>query len=277
MTEKQRAIENVGPHLLGRKPMPRDDRDYLLADFLDAYKRISASGAVTADSTLQQLVDEGLWKVWHDTYAIWAYVKTLISRPSPTPPAPSPAPMGVVTWQHGPISDQGQTGHCVGFTGLDWGNCAPINDQWPNGVGDDIYYECKVIDGEPHAEDGSNSRSLCKALKARGRVGAYAFAASADEAVAYIEQHGPVGIGVDWYNRMFEPASGAYILDLSGGIAGGHEIMLNGYDRDTRLFTLVNHWGVEWADQGCAYLRHDDLDRLLALGGDCWAALEQPL
>lgn len=277
MPARTSATENLGPHLLGRKPLPEDTRDYQLADYLDAHDRMASS--LTADTTLGELQAAGPLDVWHDVYAFWAWFKQHILSPTPPPPTPpAPPPAGGVTqWKYGPISDQGQTPHCVGFTGLDWGNCEPVNDQWPNLVGDKLYYECKVIDGEPGAEDGSHSRSLCKALKARGRIGAYAFASSADVAAAYVLGHGPVGIGVDWYNDMFQPASPHFILSLTGGVAGGHEISLAGYDSSSKLFTLVNHWGSSWAHNGVAYLRHDDLDRLLAAGGDCWAGLELPL
>lgn len=266
-----KANDNLGEHLLGRKPMPKDDRDYKLADFLGAHEAITAE--LTPSTTLADLRAAGPLEHWSEIYAFWAWFKQHIL--GSTPPLPTPGTVTSMTWQHGPISDQGQTGHCVGFTGLDWGNCLPINDSWPNKEGDTIYYACKVIDGEPRAEDGSNSRSLCKALKQMSRLGAYAFAASADEAAAYVLQHGPVGIGVDWYNSDFNPPNN--VLALKGGVAGGHEIMLNAYDSGTRMFTLVNHWGASWADNGVAYLKHDDLDRLLGQGGDCWAGLELPL
>lgn len=265
------AFDNLGPHLLGGRKMPEDTRDYKLADYLSAHEQVA--GTLTPDTTLQQLVDDHEWTVWHDAYAIWHWLKANLLGNTP-PPVPAGAAR---EWtKEDGISDQGQTGHCVGFTGLDWGNTLAVDDQWSNQKGHDIYYACKVIDGEPGQENGSDSRSLCKVLKQMGRIGAYAFASSADEAAAYILQHGPVGIGIPWYNDMFRPDAKG-VLHVSGGVAGGHEIELNGYDPATRLFKLVNHWGDQWGIGGFAYLQHSDLERLLGEGGDCWAGLEQPL
>lgn len=275
-----RALDNLGPHLLGGRPLPPDPRDYQLSDYLAAHERLASS--LTPGTTLAELAATGPLEAWHDVYAFWAWFKANIlgATPTPAPPAPGPTPtpapaVTVKEWAklHG-ISDQGQTGHCVGFTGLDWGNTLNVDDAWPNQKGHDIYYACKVIDGEPGQENGSDSRSLCKVLKQMGRIGAYAFAATADEAAAYILAHGPVGIGIPWYQDMFTPEAG--LLHVGGGVAGGHEIELNAYDSSSQRFKLVNHWGSGWGVAGCAYLRHQDLDRLLGEGGDCWAALELP-
>lgn len=265
-----RALDNLDHHLLGRRPMPADKRDYRLGDYLAAHQLMV--DRLTVNTSLGQLATLGLTE-WASVYAFWAWYKQNVLATKPPPPAPDTA----VNWKIGAISDQGQTGHCVGFTGLDWGNSLPVFDNWPNQVGHDIYYECKVLEGEPKAEDGSDSRSLCKALRNRGRIGAYAFAKTPDEAASFVLRHGPVGIGVDWYNDMFEPKAPDYVLQLSGDVAGGHEVMLSGYDPATDLFRLVNHWGADWGDGGCAYLRHVDLDRLLHQQGDCWAGLENPL
>jgi hypothetical protein len=187
-----------------------------------------------------------------------------------------------VEWQNGPITDQGQTPHCVGFTGLDWGNSEPINDDWPNGTGHTIYYACKVKDGEPNEEDGSDSRSLCKVLKDMGRIGAYAFASDVGTIREYVRTHGPVGIGIPWDNDMFDPDADG-VIRPGGGEAGGHEILITGHLPNGKgatsapLFKIPNHWGENWADGGICYLAEEDLQSLLDRGGDAWAGLELPL
>lgn len=281
--DRRGAAEYLGPHLLGRRPMPRDDRDFKLSEFVAAHQRLVADGGLSPDMTIQQLIDMGDLTSWSGILAFWRWLKTVLEHhPGPAPqPAPPPDDQDV-RWTLGPISDQGQTPHCVGFTGLDWGNCLPIDDQWPNDMGHTIYYECKVIDGEPKAEDGSDSRSLCKALQARGRVGAYAFATDVATIRAYVRQHGPVGIGIPWDQSMFNPDADGYVKP-DGDEAGGHELMISGHlpggkgaTKDAS-FVVPNHWGTSWADGGVCYMTETDLQSLLGRGGDSWAGLETAL
>lgn len=266
---------NLGGHLLGRRPMPKDERDYRLEDYVESHARLSQT--LTPDTRLGDLQ----LSTWHDVYAFWAWFKAnVLNQPKPAP-APAPAP-GPVVWTPGPISDQGQTSHCVGFTGLDWGNALPVNDGWPNAQGHDIYYECKVVDGEPGQEDGSDSRALCKALANRRRIGAYAFTTSLDTLRAFVRGHGPVGIGINWYDGMFHPDADGYVRP-TGAVAGGHEVLVTGHLPGGKgatkepSFVVPNHWGTTWADHGICYITEADMAKLLADQGDCWAGLELPL
>jgi hypothetical protein len=302
------ANDNLGDHLLGRRPMPADDRDYELADYLDAVDEIHAR--LTVESTVAELIDGGYLTTWHGILAFWRWLKTVLEHPEPAPapepaPGPEPAPPGPdptppgppepapepapepsagadVLWTLGPISDQGQTGHCVGFTGLDWGNTEPVDDHWPNAMGDELYYACKVVDGEPNAEDGSHSRSLCKVLRARGRIAAYAFTTDVAVIADYVRAHGPVGIGIPWDRPMFEPDADGYVWP-DGDEAGGHEVLVTGHLPHGRgavseeSFRVTNHWGADWGDGGSCYITEEDLQSLLDRGGDAWAALENPL
>lgn len=264
-----------GPHLLGRKPKPPDDRDYQLEDYLDA--RAAADVGLTPDTKLGDINITG----WADWISLWHWFKENVMghrKPEPVEPVSS----GNVLWPLGPISDQGDTPHCVGFTGLDWANALPINDNWPNQVGHDIYYECKVLDGEPGVEDGSDSRSLCRALRNRGRIGSYAATTSVDTIRAYVREHGPVGIGIPWDNNMFRADKDGYVRP-GGGEAGGHELMVSGHLPNGKgatkaaSFAVPNHWGTGWADGGVCYMTETDLQALLNRQGDAWAGLERPL
>jgi hypothetical protein len=260
--------------------MPPDDRDYELRDFLDSHEE--ATDVLTADTTLGELVESGWLSSWHDVYAVWAWIKAnlLGKKPTPTPAPPQP-PVTDVSWgDPEAVLDQGQTGHCVGFCGAQWGNTLPVDDKFTNADGDAIYYACKVVDGEPKAEDGSDSRSLCKVLKAKGRLGAYAFASHVQDVVDFVSLHGPVGTGTDWMNDMFTPDANGY-LNPTGGVAGGHEWLIVGYSAagygtvKEPSFEMQNSWGKSWAKDGRAYITVSNYETLLG-NGDAWAALELP-
>jgi hypothetical protein len=275
------AADNLGPHLLGRVPSPPDARDYKLETFLSTDPVDAAVAAILADPQPARATK---------TFAQFCapYLKAVGGKPVPTPPTP-PAPAGGIVWANAePTLDQGSTGHCVGFGSAQWGNTDPVDDHYTNADGDAIYYECKVIDGEPNAEDGSTVRSGVTALKNRGRLAAYAFTSSVETIKKFILANGPIIVGTDWYQSMFTPDANGYVSP-SGVVAGGHCYIIDGFlpaspspqgpngivvKEDT--FVLRNSWGSSWAIDGQFYMTVADFATLLAGNGEAVAAVELP-
>lgn len=261
------ATENLGPHLLGRRPSAPDARDYPLALWLKTTTPLE-------DALKALLTTPGAAR----TTKTWCQLATpliLGGVPSPAPVPVPPAPSVAVTWADDePVLDQGQTPHCVGFGGAQWGNTLPVDDKFTNAHGDAIYYECKVIDGEPLAEDGSDVRSLATALRNRKRLSTYAFAATVDEACAWVLQHGPVIIGSDWMDDMFTPDAQGFVYP-TGGVAGGHCYLLLGYDGADTL-TFLNSWSGDWGVNGRFKMRKAEFASLWAHQGEALAAVELP-
>lgn len=178
-------------------------------------------------------------------------------------------------WKVDHILDQGDTGHCVGFAWAGFGISVPVADDWKNDMGDTIYYEAKVIDGEPGQEDGSDTLSGVKAFMhfAKLQNSAYAWASSIDDIVTWVLTTGPVITGTNWYNNMFNPnASG--LVKVGGGIAGGHEWMISGVDTVKKQFHCTNSWGDSFGVGGQFYISFKDYARLLAEQGDAVTAAE---
>lgn len=256
----QLTLDDRGAVVLTKPAAAADPIDAALAAFL-ATKRIPD----TAKTLAQLVVDR---------------VKQLpIPIPAPIPDPP-PLPTDRFTWHLGEpgVLDQGDTPHCVGFTGADFLNLDPVEDHVANSVGDDIYDECKIIDGEPGVQDGSSIHSLAKALKARGRIGAYAWISAVDTVKAYVRNHGPVPIGIDWTDDMFEPNAQGFIAP-TGAIAGGHAITIVGDYADLDAALVLNHWG-DWGPlHGYFLMKWHDLGTLLSAsrGGEAVAMLELPL
>lgn len=274
-------MTEIGPNLLGRIPSPPDERDFRLAPFL-----LDSGDPLVA--ALQALEKSRAARTTKD----WAAIATPLIRqavpwvppaptpdptPTPTPdPTPAPDPTAAVSWSNSnPILDQGQTGHCVGFGGAQWGNTLPVDDHLTNDDGHAIYYSCKIVDNEPQQENGSTVRSLAKVLRQRNRVAAYAFANSVDEMVAWIMAKGPVVVGTDWTNGMFTPdASG--MVRPTGAIAGGHCYLATGFDPQTSKITFLNSWGAHWANGGYFTMVKRDFTTLFANQGEAMVAVELP-
>lgn len=254
------------PASLGRRPSPPDPRDYKLADYLAPDPLTALWSKVNAQTHTKE------FKAWGQALTA-AVVK--LHPPAPVPPTPPPATRDVVWTDSDVVLDQGQTPHCVGFGWAQFGNTNPINDAFSNADGDKIYYECKQIDGEPGAEDGSDVRSGAKAFVARKRIAAYAFAASVDEARAWIANHGPVVVGSDWTNDMFNPDTFG-VVRPTGGVAGGHCYVLVGDLVSEGHLLFQNSWSDTWGVKGQFKMTYQDFANLLQNQGELCVAVELP-
>lgn len=273
------AFEQLGPHLLGRLPSTRDARDWQMADFLLPPPDDSLLG-----KTVEQILREqtyfaswpGILIFWH-----WARHHQPVAPgpgPAPVPPHPAPGPGSPHEWHDTIQLDQGQTNHCVGFGWAAWGDCAPIEDRFQNADADAIYYQCKVEDGQPGQENGSSVRAGAKVMQGRGRLGAYVFASATDELKLWVTSHGPVVIGSDWTEDMFQPDVNGLVRP-TGPVRGGHCYLLLGYDPASDLFQFDNSWGTGWGKNGRFFMSADDFDRLVIQNpsGEACAGLELPV
>ena len=81
-------------------------------------------------------------------------------------------------------------------------------------------------------------------------------------------QAGPAVIGVNWYEGMFDVGDRGFISP-SGRLAGGHAIMVQGYNAQHDFYTLVNSWSRGWGKKGKCKVSRPDMARLLAEDGEC--------
>jgi hypothetical protein len=168
----------------------------------------------------------------------------------------------------------------VGFGWAAWGNTAPVEDTYQNADGNAIYYDAKVIDGEPKAEDGSSVRSGAKAMQNRKRLSAYAFASSIDQVVEWLTNHGPVVFGTNWTNDMFTKDADGFVHP-TGSVAGGHCYTAIGYHpakvlgngKTVEAIEYDNSWGT-W---GRFFMTVEDAAKLLASQGEACLTLELPV
>ena len=167
---------------------------------------------------------------------------------------------------------QGHTQHCVGFLGAGFiaaeGSQSPIDITVNDQLGHALYYEAKVYDGDPGGEEGSCLRSLAKALKQRGVIDAYSITNDFVACDNWVDTWGCVGLGIWWYESMFEKDANGIIYPV-GPKSGGHAILWRAKDQEYDN-VLRNSWGQAWgecsiSDRNLAALLSDRGEALLAV------------
>jgi Papain family cysteine protease len=260
------AALTLGRHLLGRIYRP-DSRDWSLERLLS----LAEPGAETLGMTIQQVLDTTpYFSTWPNYLVFWRWLR----KQGKHPPQPKPSDT-TPAWELKIQLDQGQTGHCVGFGWSGWVDALPVEGTYQNADAHALYYECKVIDGEPNAENGSTVRSGALAMRKRGRLAAFAFAGSTNEIDAWINSHGSVVVGTSWTDDMFNPDASGFVKP-TGAVAGGHcYVMLDRLD-DEDAYLFQNSWGASWGQNGRFKIKRADFAGLLADQGEACCAAELP-
>jgi hypothetical protein len=256
----------TGRHLLGRIYRP-DARDWSLAQLME----IAEPPASTLQRTVEQVLQETpYFSDWRSYLVFWRWL-----RKQGRPVKPDKPDDAAAAWDLKVQLDQGQTGHCVGFGWSGWVDAAPVEGVYQNADAHALYYECKVIDGEPHAENGSTVRSGALAVRARGRLAAFAFAGSTREIDEWINQQGSVVVGTNWTEDMFQPDADGYVRP-TGQTAGGHcYVMIDRLDRED-AYLFQNSWGAGWGLSGRFKMKISDFAGLLGDDGEACCAAELP-
>ena len=168
------------------------------------------------------------------------------------------------------VLDQGQTPKCVGFSGA-LGRY--ISERYSDQEllhfdGDDLYAQAKLIDGAPN-EDGTDIRSACKVLAAKGAlvlnslerkpIAAYARLLSVNDIKQAVRAYDSAWIGASWYESWFDPEVNG-TLPAPDQVAGGHAFTIIGWDDTRGAFRIQNSWGPNWGLHGTAWLLYSYLD-----------------
>lgn len=172
--------------------------------------------------------------------------------------------------------DQGSEGACVGFS---WTQELASRPVVVRGLDADyargIYHAAQTMDEWPgEAYEGTSVLAGAKAVVAAGHMGEYRWAFGLEDVIDALAWHGPVVLGIDWMNDMFDPDADG-LLHATGGVAGGHAIEANGVSLKRRLVRLENSWSPAWGIDGHAYIGFDDLRSLLANGGEACVPVQR--
>lgn len=175
-------------------------------------------------------------------------------------PVTAPLPRRYVCNGMGPVLNQGQKPQCVAYSSAGLKTWQEKRDA--HGVvtfdTDWLYVRCKAIDGI--AGPGTTVRAAMRVMKGSGyrplsepdelpahfKIAAYyAAPTTIDGMKAALVQYGPIVVGGRWFNSWFHPVNG--IIDAgTGGVAGGHAVLVFGWDDDVAGGSLLvrNSWGL---------------------------------
>jgi hypothetical protein len=132
----------------------------------------------------------------------------------------------------------------------------------------DLYDWCRRNDewaGENY--DGTSAAAGAKGAVEAGLWGEYRWTRSVREFAVWVSRNGPGVIAVDWYSGMMRPDADGY-LNLTGRVEGGHLLLANGYSRSRDAHRVHNSWSDDWGENGEAWIRDADLQRLANDNGE---------
>lgn len=174
-------------------------------------------------------------------------------------------------WTPGPVLDQGDTSECTAYSWRAHLNAEPHAHPDLGPAPHDLYLQEKEIDGLGGG-DGSTVLAGAKILRKLGVIESYYWAHAEWTVRKWVLLNGPVALGVDWYEGMYQPNPRG-VVTISGNLEGGHAFEVIGYDAETKLYKCQNSWGIGWGVDGFFYITVGDMARLLAEGGEACDSL----
>jgi hypothetical protein len=189
-------------------------------------------------------------------------------------------------WDGGYWGNQGQTPQCVGYAWAHWIEDSPVTHTSPGWQVDPtiIYDMAQQVDEWPGTSyDGTSVRAGAKVLKDQNAVAEYRWAFDVDTVARAVRYHGPVVMGSNWYDSMFnvQPEKDALgstrqslVITPGAALAGGHAYVFNGVNIPRRTFRVKNSWGRNWGVDGRATVSFDTVARLLKEDGEACMAIE---
>ncbi len=169
--------------------------------------------------------------------------------------------------------DQGVEGACTGFGTGHVLAAKPLDrPDIDEETARQIYHEARRLDEWPGEDyEGSSVNGAMEAARTQGLITEWRWCKTITEVKHALSYPGPLVIGVNWYDSMYEPDERG-ILRVSGNIIGGHCLMLGGFRLQPSdgvvYYNLDNSWGPEWGRNGSCLISEFDLERLLQEQGE---------
>jgi hypothetical protein len=173
--------------------------------------------------------------------------------------------------------NQGDKPYCVGYSWAHWVEDGPVEHGGiaPIVPPELIYSQAQKLDAWPGENyDGTSVRGGVKFLKQQNVIESYYWAFDIETLIKAVFELGPVVVGTNWYSSMFRPDKNG-VIRPTGKIVGGHAYVINGVDKNKKLFRIKNSWGKNWGKNGYAYISFNDMTKLINQNGEICIAIEK--
>lgn len=182
------------------------------------------------------------------------------------------------SWKLGPVMDQRNTSHCVGYAWAHFLQSEPWNtDPATKKINPvELYRKAQEIDEWPGSEPdayGTSVRAAAKVLVEEGFISRYLWAFRAEDIAKFVYERGPVVASTRWYTGMTEPDPNGFARPISD-YEGGHAWLIYGVDTQWEIFFGVNSWGSLYGRNGRFYIKFSDMQKLLDTGGQACSAIK---
>lgn len=190
-------------------------------------------------------------------------------------PAPTTLAVKSKNWRrYGTVLDQGRVGSCTGNATAQALNHTPFHVIGSLCLHEDsavwFYSKATVLDGFPGTyppdDTGSSGLAVSKVAQDFGYITSYDHAFGLDHVLS-AAMYGPLIVGTNWYEDMFNPDLNGVVYP-TGSVVGGHEYVLNGVDITNKKLRFLNSWTADWGVNGHFFISFDDFSKLLNEGGD---------
>lgn len=176
-----------------------------------------------------------------------------------------------LAWKVPRILDQGDNGTCVAAGTLGACDCDDETHTDSGFSSAAIVPFFLTITGHGALPDGgAQVRNGLKAAKKAGYISAYSLLTTTAAITSWLEKHGPIVVGVDWFSGMDSPDTAGYV-SVTGEVRGGHCFYGNG---DVGCLQWVNSWGASWGYHGHFYTRDADFAKLRTGDFEAWAIVQ---
>lgn len=176
--------------------------------------------------------------------------------------------------------NQGREGACVGFGWAAELACDPVRIPATQDFASLLYQSARDEDAKTgyRYPDGASVLGGAQACKNRGYISGYRWAFGIDDVIDTLVAKGPVVLGINWYDGMYETAQDGLVI-VNGPCVGGHCILATGYWPNhpvfhTDVIQWTNSWGANYGENGKGYIRVSDLDMLLQQQGEACIATD---
>lgn len=172
------------------------------------------------------------------------------------------------------VLDQGREGACVGFAWAAELAARPVEVTGvTNSTALNIYRHAQQIDEWPgEAYSGTSVLAGAKVVQGQGRIGSYRWCFSLEDALLTLGYLGPLVLGINWHENMYEPDADGFIHP-TGPVVGGHAILARAVNVRAGYVVLRNSWGESYGRGGDCRLSIPDLGVLLAAQGEACVPL----